>query len=334
MEEKKFALLIDAENTSARYIETIINELKEYGTITYQRMYGDFTKFVLSDWNKKALEYAVVPIQQPRYSTAKNAADIMLVIDAMDILYQKNVDGFCIVSSDSDFTRLANRLRESGMIVIGMGNSKASKTFIKVCNEYKYLDKIAEEGLERELDEEIKTDAEEEVKNSIEKNHDKPSDKNNTEKEKNSITPLNRVKNEINNIIQINENNGTATYLASLKSSLQRRYNDFDERNYGYNSMKKFVQEATKFKIVQNGSVTTVVRDNDKYIEDISVEVEIYIKMLADSENGIELGSLGQKIKQKYADFKYKDLGYSRLSSYVKSIEGITVGKNNIVKTK
>ena len=98
--------------------------------------------------------------------------------------------------------------------------------------------------------------------------------------------------------------------------------------------MKKFVQEATKFKIVQNGSVTTVVRDNDKYIEDISVEVEIYIKMLADSENGIELGSLGQKIKQKYADFKYKDLGYSRLSSYVKSIEGITVGKNNIVKTK
>ena len=307
MEEKKFALLIDAENTSAKYIDTVINELKEYGTITYQRMYGDFTKSVLYDWNKKGLEYAIVPIQQPRYSTGKNAADIMLVIDAMDILYQKNVDGFCIVSSDSDFTRLANRLRESGMIVIGMGDTKASKTFIKVCNEYKYLDKIAEESIERDLEEEEKPD--------------------------HTITPLKQVKGEINNIIQLNENKGSVTHLASLKSCLQRKYNDFDERNYGYNSMKKFVQEATRFKIVQNGTVITVVRDNDKYIENISSGVEAYIKSLASGSGGIDLGSLGQKIKQKYSDFKVKDLGYSRLSSYVKSLDGITIEKNNIVKS-
>lgn len=329
MEEKKFALLIDAENTSAKYIDTIINELKEYGTITYQRMYGDFTKSVLHDWNKKGLEYAVVPIQQPRYSTGKNAADIMLVIDAMDILYQNNVDGFCLVSSDSDFTRLANRLRESGMMVIGMGDSKASKTFIKVCNEYKYLDKIAEESLEREIEEEriagegiadIEEDLKEAdcIKGLVEKN--------------NSITPLKRVKNEINNIIQINENNGVPTHLGSLKSTLQRRYNDFDERNYGYNSMKKFVQEATRFKIVQNGSATLVVRENDKNREDICEAVENYIKRLAATESGIELGRLGQKMKEKYADFKYKDLGYSRLSSYVSSIPGIVVGKDSVVK--
>src|SRR5574344_2053907 len=121
MTEKKMALLIDAENTSAKYIDVILNELKEYGIITYQRMYGDFSRPEIAEWNKKALEYAIVPIQQPRYSSAKNAADIMLVIDAMDVLYTANVDGSCIVTSDSDFTRLVNRLRENGMFIIGMG---------------------------------------------------------------------------------------------------------------------------------------------------------------------------------------------------------------------
>ena len=121
MEEKRLALLIDAENASSKYIDAIISELKKYGVITYQRMYGDFTSSNLSDWHKKALKYAIVPIQQPRYSSGKNASDIMLVIDAMDILYQDKTDGFCIVTSDSDFTRLVNRLREEGMFVIGMG---------------------------------------------------------------------------------------------------------------------------------------------------------------------------------------------------------------------
>ena len=100
MEEKRLALLIDAENASSNYIDAIISELKKYGVITYQRMYGDFTSSNLSDWHKKALKYAIVPIQQPRYSSGKNASDIMLVIDAMDILYQDKTDGFCIVTSD------------------------------------------------------------------------------------------------------------------------------------------------------------------------------------------------------------------------------------------
>ena len=145
MEEKRLALLIDAENASSKYIDAIISELKKYGVITYQRMYGDFTSPNLADWHKKALKHAIVPIQQPRYSSGKNASDIMLVIDAMDILYQDKTDGFCIVTSDSDFTRLVNRLREEGMFVIGMGKSDASKTFIAACNEYKFLDKIVDE---------------------------------------------------------------------------------------------------------------------------------------------------------------------------------------------
>ena len=141
----RIAVLIDAENTSVKYIEVVLKELKQYGDISVQRMYGDFSNPVMSEWSKKGLEYAIVPIHQARYTASKNASDIMLVIDAMDILFQGSADIFCIVSSDSDFTRLASRLREGGRKVIGMGKSDASKSFITACNEYKFLDKISEE---------------------------------------------------------------------------------------------------------------------------------------------------------------------------------------------
>ena len=142
---EKIALLIDAENTSVKYIDIALKELKQYGDITVQRMYGDFSTDAMSEWSKKGLQYAIVPIHQARYTytASKNASDIMLVIDAMDILFQDNADIFCIISDDSDFTRLASRLREGGKRVIGMGKSKASKTFITACNEYKFLDKIS-----------------------------------------------------------------------------------------------------------------------------------------------------------------------------------------------
>ena len=343
MEEKRFALLIDAENTSAKYIGTILDELKKCGIVTYQRMYGDFSKQQMAEWNKKTLEYAIVPVMQPRYSTSKNAADIMLVIDSMDILYGNTVDGFCIVSADSDFTRLASRLREAGKYVIGMGNSRASKSFITACNEYKFLDKIAEEEIEKDVEKDHKKELEIDTGNkqnmeqkssnldSVLKQAELVSESDDTLKEKSSITPLNKIKSEINNIIQVNDNSGLCTHLSSLKSTLQKKYSDFDERNYGYNSMKKFIQEATKFKVKQNNTTVIVVRDNDhnEEIKDMNQIVEEYIRQLANK--GIELGALGNRIKENYPSFKYKDLGYSRLSAYVKSIEGLNVSSKNKV---
>ena len=139
-EEVKFAVLIDADNVSNKYIKIILDEISNYGIATYKRIYGDWTDTHLSSWKPVLLDNSIIPIQQYSYTTGKNSTDSAMIIDAMDILYSRNVQGFCIVSSDSDFTRLVARLRESGMNVIGMGESKTPKAFIAACNQFKYLD--------------------------------------------------------------------------------------------------------------------------------------------------------------------------------------------------
>lgn len=139
-EELTYALLIDAENISSKYIKIILDELSNYGTATYRRIYGDWTSQSNAAWKDVLLNHSVNPVQQYSYTQGKNASDSAMIIDAMDILYSGNVGGFCLVSSDSDFTRLASRLRESGKHVIGMGESKTASAFISACNLFKYLD--------------------------------------------------------------------------------------------------------------------------------------------------------------------------------------------------
>lgn len=290
MDEKKIALLIDVENTSKNYLDTIIAEIKKYGDVTIKRMYGDFSSGRLSDWQKKGMEYAIVPIHQPIYTSGKNAADIMLVIDAMDILYSGNVDGFCIVSSDSDFTRLVTKLREAGKFVIGMGKTQASRFFVQTCNEYKFLDRIEDDSNDSTED-----DAE------------------------SSITPLKDIKQQINVLLQEAENKNEKAYLGSLKSQLQRSFPDFDERNYGYSKFTKFIEEKTKFHINQDGSSAYISREERKEDADNIAKVNKYI--LEQLAAGIDLAKIGKGLSQKYKHFSYKDLGYSKLSKYVDSIQ-------------
>jgi len=135
-EDKRIAVLIDADNVSDKYIRYIIDEISNHGTPTYKRIYGDFTRSQMTSWKQVLLNHSIIPVQQYSYTTGKNASDAALIIDAMDILYSQNVDGFCIVSSDSDFTKLAARLRESGMLVIGMGEKKTPKPFIAACERF------------------------------------------------------------------------------------------------------------------------------------------------------------------------------------------------------
>lgn len=139
--DSRFAVLIDADNVSVRYIKLIMDEISKDGIATYKRIYGDWTNPALISWKSALLDNSVLPIQQYSYTTGKNSTDSAMIIDAMDILYSGQVEGFCLVSSDSDFTRLAARLRESGMTVIGMGESKTPNSFIAACNKFKYLDK-------------------------------------------------------------------------------------------------------------------------------------------------------------------------------------------------
>lgn len=145
-DDKKIAVLIDVENISHTYINKILDEVSLYGTPTYRRLYGDFTKPDLHPWNDKTNEYSLRQVQQGRFTKGKNSSDSILIIDAMDILYSGNVDSFCIVSNDSDFTALAMRIMESGYDVIGMGEDeqKAPKSFVNACTKFVYLkDEVA-----------------------------------------------------------------------------------------------------------------------------------------------------------------------------------------------
>ncbi len=138
------ALLIDTENVSSKYLEALKEELNVLGKVTYLRMYGDFTLPSSKNWKNLANDYAITPVQQYRYTTGKNASDSRLIIDAMDILYSENVDAFCIMSSDSDYTGLVKRLKESNIFVIGAGEKKTAESFVKACDRFFYLDELSE----------------------------------------------------------------------------------------------------------------------------------------------------------------------------------------------
>src|SRR6201747_333067 len=145
MKDLKLAVLIDADNVPYANVKEMFEEIAKYGTPTFKRIYGDWTKPTLSGWKTVLLENAITPIQQYSYTTGKNSSDSAMIIDAMDILYTGRVDGFCIVSSDSDFTRLATRLREAGMKVFGMGEQKTPSAFRAACDKFIYIEILSKE---------------------------------------------------------------------------------------------------------------------------------------------------------------------------------------------
>ena len=145
--EERYALLIDADNVSAKYIKPILDELSKYGNVTYKRIYGDWTSTYNSSWKEVLLQNSITPIQQFSYTHGKNATDSAMIIDAMDMLYTSELEGFCLVSSDSDFTKLASRLRESGKMVIGMGEDKTPPPFRKACDIFTVLELLLEDSM-------------------------------------------------------------------------------------------------------------------------------------------------------------------------------------------
>lgn len=226
--DKKIAVLIDADNVSEKYIKYIIDEISNHGTPTYKRIYGDWTKPQLAPWKNVLLDYSISPIQQYSYTSGKNATDAALIIDAMDILYSNNVDGFCIVSSDSDFTKLAARLREAGMYVIGMGEKKTPTPFISACEKFKYLEVLASMSAE----------------------HDERKVPKEKQKDPNiGITSKDKLIEVIKTIItDISDEDGWA-FLGELGNTLNKRYPDFDTRNYGFTKLTPFVKSLNKFEI-------------------------------------------------------------------------------------
>lgn len=214
MEDLRFAILIDGDNISARYIAGILDEMTSYGVATYKRIYGDWTSTGANKWKEQLLSKSITPIQQFANVSGKNATDSALIIDAMDILYGGMVDGFCIVSSDSDFTRLASRLRESGMMVIGMGEDKTPDSFRNACTKFISLENILD-SYEQDIDQDSDGEAE------------TPRHK----QKKTARTSRKTIENTVAGIITENENNGKATGLGEVGSRLNNKYPDFDVRN-------------------------------------------------------------------------------------------------------
>jgi hypothetical protein len=214
--DKRFAVLIDADNVSDKYIRLILEEILNDGIITYKRIYGDWTKPTLSSWKNILLDFSITPIQQYGYTVGKNSTDSALIIDAMDILYSRNVDGFCIVSSDSDFTRLAARLRESGMYVIGMGEKKTPKPFIAACNRFKYLELLS-------------------ASNSDFVGSD-------------NLTP-DTIKTAICNILdEVSDDEGWAS-LSQVGNILSKRFSSFDVRHFGHSKLMPFITSMGAFEV-------------------------------------------------------------------------------------
>jgi uncharacterized LabA/DUF88 family protein/Fe-S-cluster formation regulator IscX/YfhJ len=225
----KLAVLIDADNVPYAHIKVMLEEIAKYGTPTFKRIYADWTLPTVSGWKSVLLESAITPVQQYGYTKGKNSTDSAMIIDAMDILYSAKVDGFCIVSSDSDFTRLAIRLREAGMKVIGIGEKKTPTSFISACEKFIYI-----EILKPQIVEEKKVSNGKVIKQTVQK------------------TPsLNKVDHALIKLISdsindLADENGWA-FLGDLGNLLLKKQPDFDPRNYGFTKMLSLIKSIPKF---------------------------------------------------------------------------------------
>ncbi len=222
----KLAVLIDGDNIPSAYVKEMMEEIAKYGNPTIKRIYGDWTKPQLSKWKNVLLENAVTPVQQYGYTQGKNATDSAMIIDAMDILYSEKVDGFCLVSSDSDFTRLATRLREAGMNVIGIGEKKTPDPFIVACDRFIYI-----EILKNQSNKEPATSKEKELpKNEYDKITTKV------------------IKLIASTISDVADEDGWA-FLGDVGSLLQKKQPNFDSRNYGFQKLTPMINSIDRFEI-------------------------------------------------------------------------------------
>lgn len=222
--ELKLAVLIDADNIPYANVKGMMEEIAKYGTPTFKRIYGDWTRPTTTGWKGVLLQNAITPIQQYSYTSGKNATDSAMIIDAMDILYTGRVDGFCIVSSDSDFTRLATRLREAGMKVIGIGEKKTPEPFITACDKFIYLEILSTEDTAPDLR------AKRPKKESLQKMDKRV---------------LNLIKSSINDVA---DESGWA-FLGEVGTLILKKQPNFDARNYGFRKLLQLMKSIEDIEV-------------------------------------------------------------------------------------
>lgn len=225
IKELKLAVLIDGDNIPSKYIKEMMEEITKYGTPTIKRIYGDWTKPQLSKWKNILLENAITPIQQYGYTVGKNATDSAMIIDAMDILYSEKVNGFCLVSSDSDFTKLATRLREEGLVVYGIGEKKTPNPFIVACDKFIYLEIL-------ETEDDVSTGQVNTKKSNIDK-----------------ITP--KVIKFLKNSVDAAADDDGWAFMGDVGSLILKKQPNFDARNFGFQKLTPLFKSLNQFEIEQ-----------------------------------------------------------------------------------
>jgi len=228
----KLAVLIDGDNIPSSKVKEMMEEIAKYGNATIKRIYGDWTKPNLAGWKSVLLSNAITPVQQYSYTTGKNATDSAMIIDAMDILYSNKVDGFCLVSSDSDFTKLAIRLREAGMTVYGIGEKKTPEPFIVACDKFIYLEILGSD-----------TDK-----------IDQKTSKGNTNKKPTFDKITNKVIKLITATISDAADEDGWAFLGDVGTLLLKKQPNFDSRNFGYQKLTPMISSIDKFEIEQRAS--------------------------------------------------------------------------------
>jgi uncharacterized LabA/DUF88 family protein len=218
----KLAVLIDADNAQPSIIEGLLSEIAKYGTANVKRIYGDWTVPGLKGWKEVLLQYSIQPIQQFGYTSGKNATDSALIIDAMDLLYTNKFDGFCIVSSDSDFTKLASRIRETGLIVYGFGEKKTPKAFVSACDKFIFTEVLRS-----------KDNSDEKI----------------VPKTKSQLMRDSNLVNLLRNAVEASSDDSGWAHLASVGSNIAKQAPEFDPRNYGYKKLGELVSASKLFKI-------------------------------------------------------------------------------------
>lgn len=296
---KKIALLIDADNTSSKYIDTILSELSAIGSVDIKRAYGDFTSPTLKSWDKEILNnYSIKPIQNFTYTSGKNSTDGAMIIDAMDILFTKDIDCFCIATSDSDFIRLTQRIREDGKTVIGMGRQQTIPAFVSACNEFKFLDVLSEKS-------------------------DSETDDSGLSNLPTSITPLQLIKDFISHYVLMKSE---SVNLGELKNAIVSKYSDFDERNYGYSKFSTFIKSLNDFQLDENGCYIDV---KIKY-ENVHDYIQNYCKN--NSNKRFTSVELQNQIGKEFGNFRLANLGFRSMKSFLASLPQIVKTEDNKYK--
>lgn len=298
--ELKFAILIDADNIAEKYVKIILDETTKNGVATYKRIYGDWTNPQLGSWKSVLLDNSIIPIQQYGYTSGKNSTDSAMIIDAMDILYSGHVDGFVLASSDSDFTRLATRLRESGMVVIGMGENKTPKPFIAACNQFKYLDILFLNAQEEEKEEKESMPAEEPSSTAIQVVRERP------------IYSSDDLHDPIGFGMPIrtrgnggggSSNRGKGRSQNQNGNCLPESQNSASGSGQGSRSNKRqgTPQPQTDLKSIK--------KDLRKLVEECS-----------DEDGWIYSGELGNQIAKRFPDFDVRNYGFNKFTPFMESL--------------